>query len=182
MTGVQTCALPICGISKCEACHLPDTVNFGAIYRRTVNNAVTPVTSTIVNSTSTPASNASFAAEFDNRLYMTVASGTVATGSASVPFIPTAYGVAVDTPYGTGSPSYSAATGLVTTSVGNLVNSPTAGACFSCHDTAKARAHIEDSQSGGSIYRTREAALGKIELCSLCHSAGKVADAAVVHQ
>jgi hypothetical protein len=63
----------------------------------------------------------------------------------------------------------------------DLVNSPFVSTCIGCHDSDLAAAHI--SQNGGvravsrSTYTTDLAS----ETCILCHSAGKVADPAVVH-
>jgi cytochrome c553 len=50
----------------------------------------------------------------------------------------------------------------------NLVNSPTATACFSCHDSNLAKQHMESQ--GASFYVQRSVALARVELCSLCHS------------
>jgi hypothetical protein len=60
-----------------------------------------------------------------------------------------------------------------------LVNSPTATACFACHDTDLARAHMEIN--GGSIYAPRAAALGTMETCMICHDTGRIADIKVMH-
>jgi OmcA/MtrC family decaheme c-type cytochrome len=61
----------------------------------------------------------------------------------------------------------------------NLVNSPTAAACFSCHDTNKNKQHMENE--GGSIYVKRSLAEAKVEMCDLCHGPGKVADIKTMH-
>jgi OmcA/MtrC family decaheme c-type cytochrome len=70
--------------------------------------------------------------------------------------------------------------GNSTTTTGlNLVISPIAAACFSCHDTDLAKAHMESN--GGSVYATRTTALAKTEQCTLCHLAGRVADIKTMH-
>jgi OmcA/MtrC family decaheme c-type cytochrome len=60
-----------------------------------------------------------------------------------------------------------------------LVNSPIATACFACHDSTVARAHIETN--GGSIYAPRAAALGTVETCMVCHDTGRIADIRAMH-
>lgn len=57
--------------------------------------------------------------------------------------------------------------GLLDTNKTNLVHSPISAACFSCHDTAAAKSHMEDN--GGSIYAVRATALNKSESCLVCH-------------
>ncbi len=52
-------------------------------------------------------------------------------------------------------------------------------ACFACHDSTIARAHIE--YGGGSIYAPRSTALGTTETCMVCHDAGRIADIKVMH-
>ena len=64
-----------------------------------------------------------------------------------------------------------------------LVESPITGACFSCHDSATAQAHMKTN--GGVIYGTRAAnggaALVNNEGCLVCHGYGRPQDAAVIH-
>ena len=69
--------------------------------------------------------------------------------------------------------------GTVQASADTLVNSPVATACFACHDTDLARAHMEIN--GGSIYAPRAAALGAMETCMICHAPGRIADIKVMH-
>ena len=57
--------------------------------------------------------------------------------------------------------------------------SPTAAACFACHDSPDAIAHMKGN--GGSFYAPRSAALGVSETCLVCHGTGRMADIAVVH-
>jgi OmcA/MtrC family decaheme c-type cytochrome len=88
-----------------------------------------------------------------NRLYRTVGVGTY-PGSAAVYTI-SPY-VTQGTPYGSaGAPE-------------NLVMSPIATACFSCHDSTTARQHME-LNGNASIYIPRSTALGKAEQCMVCH-------------
>lgn len=63
----------------------------------------------------------------------------------------------------------------------DLVMSPTASACSGCHDTALAKAHMQ--QNGGALGQTRGAydSAGAIETCAICHGTGKVADVAEMH-
>lgn len=73
-----------------------------------------------------------------------------------------------------------------------LVESPVSAACFACHDSSTARTHI--AQYNGTIYGTRTAAyssntattyggraLDNKETCLICHGYGRDQDAAVVH-
>ncbi|HET8747233.1 MAG TPA: OmcA/MtrC family decaheme c-type cytochrome [Ramlibacter sp.] len=107
------------------------------------------------------------------RLPRTVATGTLAASISTSPYFEP--GVA----YGGGF-SFNAGTGATTAAAGTtLMSSPTAAACFSCHDTSLARAHME--ANGGSIYEARSTALAKTEQCLVCHGSGKIADIKAVH-
>jgi len=139
-------------LKKCEQCHLPDTVNFG----NTGGSTITP-------------------------LYTTASAGaTVAAGTYGLNPQPEVAASAV-----LGLPPSVSVTGVVTPATTGvdgetLVNSPIASACFSCHDTDLAKAHIRSN--GGSVYEPRSTALGKSETCLICHGKGRVADVATVHQ
>lgn len=139
-------------LSRCETCHVAGTYDFSA----------------------TASANA-----MPNKLYRTVGAGTYNAATDTVkalsPYVDTTNTVN----YGT-APSYSATTGIITAGAGTtLVISPTATACFSCHDTDLAKAHMESN--GGSVYAARTTALAKTEQCTLCHLAGKVADIKTMH-
>jgi OmcA/MtrC family decaheme c-type cytochrome len=66
-----------------------------------------------------------------------------------------------------------------------LVISPIATACFACHDTNTAKAHMESN--GASIYELRSTALDvsgkpvRTEQCLTCHGPGKIAAIAAMH-
>ncbi len=173
-------------IKNCAACHLPGAINFGTVYTKTSSFDVNPLSSSIINSTSSASAVTTFNNNFDNRLYVTVATGTYtvastagATGGPAPTSVTSPY-VALNNDYGVGF-AYAPTTGVSTNAAATtLVNSPTTNACFSCHDTAKAQQHM--TANGGSIYAPRAAALAKAEQCLLCHAGGKIADVEVVHQ
>ena len=127
-------------LKNCEACHLPGTYDYSA------------TGSTI--------------ASVNSRPYRTVMTGTSAAATFSTsPYIAQTAG----TVYGAGY-SVSAATGAITPAAGTtLVTSPTTAVCFACHDSEKAKVHMDGN--GGSIYKDRIAGLAKRELCMDCHSA-----------
>ncbi|MEJ8835884.1 OmcA/MtrC family decaheme c-type cytochrome [Ramlibacter sp. AN1133] len=142
-------------LNRCETCHLPGTYDF---------------------------SNATSAAQAGGRLFRTVATGTVVTGTATAltKFATSPY-VTADVNYGSGF-SFSVLTAFpgTTPAAGTtLVSSPSAAVCFSCHDTTAAKAHMESN--GGSIYQPRSTAIGKVETCEVCHASGKIADIKAVH-
>jgi OmcA/MtrC family decaheme c-type cytochrome len=142
-------------LNRCETCHLPGTYDFSA---------------------------SASASQEANRLYRTDASGTPlpATPTDLQLFIaPPVIDAAPGTNYGSGF-SFNAATGVTTPAAGtNLVSSPTAAVCTSCHDGAQAQAHMR--ANGGSIYAPRSAALANKEQCLVCHGSGKIADIKAVH-
>jgi OmcA/MtrC family decaheme c-type cytochrome len=137
-------------LAQCEGCHLPGTYDFSA---------------------------ATSAAALPNRQYRTVASGTLASTGSTFAYSPY---ITMDQNYGAGF-SFNAGTGVTTQAAGTtLVDSPIANACFGCHDSAAATAHIR-SAGTGSIYAPRSTALASAEQCMLCHGPGKVAAISAMH-
>jgi OmcA/MtrC family decaheme c-type cytochrome len=117
------------------------------------------------------------AGDVPSLLPSTVATGTyAAAGMATSPYV-TADGA---TSYGSGF-SVAAATGIATPATSaTLVSSPIAAACFSCHDTASAKAHIVGK--GGLIYAARGTGfVAAPENCLGCHGKGKTWAVDLVH-
>jgi OmcA/MtrC family decaheme c-type cytochrome len=144
-------------LKKCETCHLPGTFDFSA-----------------------PAS----AAALPNRLYRTAVTGTLASASATAfQFAPAIMNGRTwaprDVAFGAGFAvdANGAPTAASGGSVTNLVLSPIATVCSSCHTSSFASQHMENE--GGSLYQARGApaagavpatgALAKQELCMGCH-------------
>ena len=61
----------------------------------------------------------------------------------------------------------------------DVVTTPFAAACVSCHDATTAQVHIKSN--GGQIKVLRSALSLSGESCAVCHSAGKEFDPAKVH-
>jgi OmcA/MtrC family decaheme c-type cytochrome len=138
-------------LKNCETCHVAGSYDFSG----TANAAAVP-----------------------NRLYRVTATGTSAAATFTTsPYVAQTAG----TDYGTG---YSNSTGAppspATLVNANLVSSPIANACFSCHDSSTAQAHM-NQDGGGSIYQARSTALAKTENCLFCHGSGKIVDIKVMH-
>lgn len=137
---------------NCEICHNPGMYDFSAPWY-TVNGG----------------------ANVDNRLFFAAAIGTYSSdplanpkGYYSIsPYVVSDGGVN----YGAGF-SYNTSTQVATEAAPTtLVHSPTAGACFGCHDSQLAMAHMRTN--GGSLYAPRATALVTIEQCLLCHGPGR---------
>ena len=63
----------------------------------------------------------------------------------------------------------------------NLRTSPTAAVCSSCHDSAVAKTHMQDSFNGGSFSATQATINVTVENCTFCHGDGKVLNVKAVH-
>ncbi len=64
----------------------------------------------------------------------------------------------------------------------NLRISPTAAVCSSCHDSALAKAHMQDSFNGGNFSATQATINATVtENCTFCHGDGKVLNVKAVH-
>jgi len=61
----------------------------------------------------------------------------------------------------------------------DLVITPYAAACVSCHDSDASKAHM--TANGGKINKGRGTVIVADEQCVVCHGAGRSADAAAVH-
>ena len=140
-------------LSQCETCHLPGTYDFSA---------------------TASASAVGLGADgVDKRLNRTVGVGTYAASIANSPYI------SVGTPYGSGF-SVAGATGVATAAAATtLVTSPTATACFACHDTTLAVWHYKIN--GGAVYDSRSVAATQKETCFVCHGTGRIADIKASH-
>lgn len=158
-------------LAQCETCHLPGTYDFSA---------------------------SASASALPNRPYRTVGTGiyngtvgTLTTGctvSATNNCLATDLSVSSLSPYvakdnltnyGSGF-SFNVGTGVTTAAAPTtLVTSPIATACFACHDSTLAMAHM--ITNGGSLYAPRSTALATGEQCTLCHASGRVADIKLMH-
>jgi OmcA/MtrC family decaheme c-type cytochrome len=80
-----------------------------------------------------------------------------------------------------GSPAAVAAARTSVPNASDHVNSPTASACYYCHDGEASVAHME--QNGGAISWTRATYVSEdpYESCTVCHGAGRYADIAIAH-
>ncbi len=182
-------------LKDCETCHLPGTFDF----RATASVAALP--NRLHRTVATgifPASGASIPGW---RVSGTACvAGTPSVGTALSAFSLSPYVVpstaSAITNHGIGytfnaglTPSnncapdgtfYSVAPGTSVEAAGStLVNSPITTACFACHDSKLARAHMEIN--GGSVYLPRSVALAKTETCMVCHDSGRIADIKVMH-
>jgi len=61
----------------------------------------------------------------------------------------------------------------------DFVITPTAAACFACHDGEEVKAHMEGNGAAINLNRSNVVA---VETCSVCHGSGKSADVVVAHQ
>jgi OmcA/MtrC family decaheme c-type cytochrome len=158
-------------LKQCETCHLPGTFDFSA----SASDSALP-----------------------NRLYRSVATGifngtagaatTGCTISPSTNCLQTDVGVSSLSPYVVKDNTTSYGSGFSVSGAGvptdaaltTLVNSPIATQCFACHDSSVERAHMEIT-GNASIYSPRSVALGKPELCMVCHGPGHIADIKLMH-
>jgi len=149
--GLSGVLFPKSALTDCGQCHEPNTVNFGA-----TGTTVAP-----------------------NLLFTTTSAGTSASVTSALSNHISPY---IDATKDYGLPPTVSASGVVSTSTAgtNLVNSPIASACFSCHDTSTAKNHMETN--GAVIYGVRGTNPVNTEACLACHGLGKIMDAAVVHQ
>jgi OmcA/MtrC family decaheme c-type cytochrome len=137
-------------LRNCQACHLAGTYDYSA----------SAYTDTLIG----------------NLPFSTVASGTSALNpSATTALSPY---VVAGTIYGQGF-TVSAAGATTYAAATTLVSSPIATACFACHDSSSAKAHM--TQNGASLYATRSSLgstganekLTNNEQCLVCHGPGK---------
>ena len=144
-------------LKKCTTCHLDGTYDFSA-----------------------PQYTAALRA---NLLNVTAATGKFSSTSTTA-FRNSPYVIQDNaTDYGGGF-AYNVATGVTTAAAdANLVHSPIASACFSCHDDTKTVGpnHMAND-GGGSIYGTRGVAKTKSERCLDCHGVGKASPIKTKHK
>jgi OmcA/MtrC family decaheme c-type cytochrome len=176
-------------LKRCENCHVPNAVNFGAS-----GSSLLP---TLLWSTSAARGSLTATAPAIANPYLDYDLDTVkafprdpVTGASPYPNLISASGGT--TTLGVAF-SFAASTGVSTAAAGTtLVESPVTAACFACHNANTARLHM--TQYGGVIYGTRTAnytsvvnttyggqALNNQETCLICHGMGRDQDAAVVH-
>ncbi len=178
-------------LKECETCHRRDTYDFSAstsqsalpnrLYR-TVATGIFNVTAGTTTTTYSYSGGACVAG--------TSAPQTDVNAYAISPYVTALFNYGIGYSYNAGLTTSnsckpdgtvvsSPAGGTVEADPQTLVNSPIATACFACHDSTVARAHIETN--GGSIYAPRQGALGTVETCMVCHDTGRIADIKAMH-
>jgi len=155
-------------LNSCEACHLPGTYDFSAAASASAVTGNKLLYTTVGTGTWTLTDDAT--------------KGNYKNGTSYTWFVAPEIKAAITAgtaTYGSGF-AYDPATNVTTPAAATtLVTSPIAAACYSCHVSTVAQAHMK--ANGGSIYEARATALTKLEQCIICHGPGKTADIKAVH-
>lgn len=160
-------------LKNCEACHLTGTYDFSATPSSAAVPNLLPITvatsgSWVINLTTAVRPLAVLPAQDtyynigDIRDNQTNGSFAFLVDASSSPYVSA-------TNYGPGFNFLQGANTTFPAATTTLVNSPISSACYSCHDTGAAKAHMV--QNGGAIYEARSTALLKSEACLVCHGA-----------
>jgi OmcA/MtrC family decaheme c-type cytochrome len=206
--GFNAAAVVYPGILKrCDNCHVPNAVNFGANGPALLPNLLWSTSGTgkydgVTDSTNSVTSGSSKANKVYPRdpstgsvIYITADNvknyGNVFTYAAPGTVVPKL----TDSSGGpaTGTFTVAGSTGsTVPADPETLVQSPVTSACFACHDSTTAKLHF--NQYGGVFYGARKnsdstfpttgtytGTLVNKETCLICHGMGRDQDAAVVH-
>lgn len=167
-------------LNDCEACHVPGAYDFSLSANASVMDRL--LWSSTATGTMKKVGDAVSSSNSALITYVGVATDSIdftdPTKVAVAPWaVPgTAYGKVYSGSIPTAAPSITQA------AAGTLVISPIASACYACHDSNVAKAHMQNN--GASINSPRSAAgvlPTDIEQCMICHGNGKTADIRVVH-
>jgi OmcA/MtrC family decaheme c-type cytochrome len=195
--GFNAAAVVYPGILKrCDNCHVPNAVNFGASGSALLPNLLWSTSATgSYSTTDTPKVYArdpvtgnlmyiSTSSNYGNLFGFTPAGAVVPKYTNSAGAVVASYKDAMDATVTSGYLSIAGANGVkVEADPATLVESPITAACFACHDSSTAKLHF--GTYGGVVYSPRSAnggsALVNKETCLICHGMGRDQDAAVVH-
>lgn len=195
-------------LRRCESCHVPNAVNFGATGSTLLPNLLWSTSGTgTYSATDTSKAYARYPVDGSLAYISTSANygnlfGFTPQGSvvpkytnASNAVVTTGYTDAAGVAVTSGFLSIAGAQGVsLAADPATLVESPVTAACFACHDSGVAKAHM--NQYGGVMGGASNAfATGKgtraastvggvltnSETCLVCHGMGRDQDAAVVH-
>jgi hypothetical protein len=64
----------------------------------------------------------------------------------------------------------------------DIVITPTAAACYACHDSEAVQAHMEGNGALINANRSFVLGLNSVDTCTICHGSGKSADVVVAHR
>jgi OmcA/MtrC family decaheme c-type cytochrome len=196
-------------LKRCENCHVPNAVNFGASGSTLLPNLLWSTTGAgTYSATDTPKAYArdpvtgalafiSTSANYGN-LFGFSPQGSVVPKytNASNVVVTTGYTDAAGLAVTSGYLSIAGAQGVsLAADPASLVESPVTAACFACHDSGVAKAHMNQYggvMGGASVSVTAWAkgtrlqstvggVLTNSETCLVCHGMGRDQDAAVVH-
>jgi OmcA/MtrC family decaheme c-type cytochrome len=184
-------------LKRCENCHVPNAVNFGATGATLLPNLLWSTSGTGKYNASTDTVKALPRDPVTGLVKYVVADNIVNYGNV-FGFTPEGSAVGSFTnSAGTVNASYKTIAGAdgvtVAADPATLVESPVTAACFACHDSGVAQAHmnqyggvmggasIEKGWGKGTRTLSGGASLVNNETCLVCHGMGRDQDAAVVH-
>jgi OmcA/MtrC family decaheme c-type cytochrome len=174
-------------LKRCENCHVPNAVNFGASGSTLLPNLLWSTSGTgKYNATADTVK--AYPRDPVTGLVTYITADNVVNYGNVMAFTPQGSVVASATDSaGVVNPLFKTIAGAggvtIPADLATLVESPVTSACFACHDSSTAKLHM--GQYGGVMYGTRAANGGATlvnrETCLVCHGMGRDQDAAVVH-
>jgi OmcA/MtrC family decaheme c-type cytochrome len=195
-------------LKRCENCHVPNAVNFGANGSTLLPNLLWSTTGTgTYSATDTPKAYArdpvtgalafiSTSANYGNLFGFTPEGSAVPKYTNALnAVVTTGYTDAAGLAVTSGYLSIAGAQGVaLAADPATLVESPVTAACFACHDSGVAKAHMDQyggvmggasatfaTGKGTRTFSTVGSVLTNRETCLVCHGMGRDQDAAVVH-